>query len=74
MGTITHWSTVFRNLVLGQGCLGYLTGLTPLPTDSYIKMGYKKAQVLTWLHNSVEPSIDMNFYKFPTTHKVWDYL
>lgn len=38
------------------------------------KWEVENLQILTWFHNSSEPSIGMNFSKYETAKEVWDYL
>lgn len=66
---------------------GYVTGSTGKPTivksddpkhadyvTAFAKWELENARVLTWFHNSVEPTIGMNFSKYDTAKEVWDYL
>lgn len=61
---------------------GHITGSTVKPTDPKVddcaialaKWEKENARILTWFHNSSEPSISMNFSKYDTTKRVWDYL
>lgn len=38
------------------------------------KWEVENARILTWFHNSSEPSIGMNFSRYDTAKEVWDYL
>lgn len=61
---------------------GHVDGTTRPPTDpkdegyatALSKWNIENVQILTWFHNSVEPSIGMNFSKYVTSKKVWDCL
>lgn len=78
----SYWSHVMQNFVVGKGMWGHVEGTTRPPTDrkdegyatALSKWTIENAQILTWFHNSVEPSIGMNFSKYNTSKKVWDYL
>ena len=71
-----------KNFVVGKGMWGHVDGSTLCPSDpkaanyatALEKWTIENAQILTWFHNSVEPSIGMNFSKYDTSKKVWDYL
>lgn len=68
--------------LIGKGRWGYITGAEIQPSDPKVdgfdkaiaKWEMENAQILTWLHNSMEPSIGQNFSKYDTAKKVWDYL
>ncbi|XP_058228219.1 uncharacterized protein LOC131336404 [Rhododendron vialii] len=78
----SYWAHVMKNFVVGKEMWGYVDGSTLPPFDpkdpgyatALGKWNTGNAQILTWFHNSVEPSIGMNFSKYNTAKKVWDYL
>ena len=78
-----YWAHVMKNFVVGKGLWGYVSGAIKRPTDPkesdpkkdelqqiVNKWDRENAQLLTWFHNSVQPSIGMNFLKYDTTQKV----
>ena len=71
-----------KNFIMGKGMWGHVASTT-LPRKDNKKNNYaatllkwqqENPQILAWFHNSVEPSIGMNFSKFKASKKVWDYL
>jgi hypothetical protein len=83
----SYWSKVMKNFIVGRGMWGYVTGSIGQPTvvkadapnhAAYVtasaKWELENARVLTWFHNSVEPTIGMNFSKYDTAKEVWDSL
>ena len=78
----SYWSYVMENFIVDKEVSGHVTGTTVPPSDtkkdhyaaSLLKWHQENAQILTWFHNSIEPSIGMNFSKFKIDKKVWDYL
>ena len=69
----SYWSHVMKNFVVGKGMWDTQMVLHDhLPTQKRMGMQLQKwtvenAQILTWFHNSVEPSIGMNFSKYDTS-------
>jgi hypothetical protein len=76
----SYWAHVMKNFVVGKGVWGHVDGSTPTPVSdpkakeydatAFEKWTIENAQILTWFHNSIEPSIGMNFSKYDTSKKV----
>ncbi|KAK3036040.1 hypothetical protein RJ639_030741 [Escallonia herrerae] len=67
--------------ITGKELGGYLDGSVVAPKESdtnYAKLQQEwetnNARILSWIDNSVEPSIGMHFSKFTSAKEVWDYL
>ena len=63
------WSHVVEMDILGKDKLGYINGDYPQPPEtdpSFRKWRTKNAMVKSWLINSMDHSLVMNFIRYPT--------
>ncbi|KAK2966536.1 hypothetical protein RJ640_002839 [Escallonia rubra] len=77
----SYWSYLLKVFITGKELRGYLDGSVVAPEESdtnYEKLQQEwetnNARILSWINNSVEPSIGMHFSKFTSAKEVWDYL
>ncbi|KAK3010459.1 hypothetical protein RJ639_010668 [Escallonia herrerae] len=77
----SYWSYLLKVYITGKELRGYLDGSVVAPRESdtnYAKLQQEwetnNARILSWINNSVEPSIGMHFSKFTSAKEVWDYL
>ena len=75
------WSFHLKNFVTGQGLIGYLDGTTPAVTatdDSGAKTlatwNQNNTKVVTWILNSVDPSISLALQAYTTASDMWVHL
>ena len=73
------WSFHLRNFVEGQGLFGYLDGSIPRPhitTDSKGLATWSKenAKVVTWILNSIDPSLAVALQAYTTATDMWAHL
>ncbi|GJU20485.1 hypothetical protein Tco_1153827 [Tanacetum coccineum] len=61
---------------------GYVTGVKNMPTDKKLDnydvlletWKVNNSKIITWINNSVTPSIGLQFAKYETSKLVWDHL
>ncbi|KAK2966733.1 hypothetical protein RJ640_000831 [Escallonia rubra] len=77
----SYWSYLLKVYITGKELRGYLDGSVVAPEESdtnYEKLQQEwetnNARILSWINNSVEPSIGMHFSKFTSAKEVWDSL
>ncbi|KAM7469100.1 hypothetical protein LguiA_007283 [Lonicera macranthoides] len=72
-----HWSMLFRNFLKGKGLWKYVTGKEscPMETDAkFEEWEINNNKILTWLANTVIPSISIQLGRCTTAKKAWDFL
>ena len=68
------WSRSCSLAIAARRLTGYITGSTEPPTeDSALSAQWisENALVMTWLINSMEPTISRTFLLMDTAHKIW---
>lgn len=72
------WEFQFRNFVQGKELWGFIDRTTAKPSsdkaDELAKWTTKNARVISWILNSVEPSIALNLHLYHTASEMWQYL
>ena len=77
-----YWSYVMRNFLKGKSMWGYVSGTITAPDPSKEDSSsttietweVANSKIITWINNSVSPSIGVQLAKFETVKQVWDYL
>ena len=72
------WSQVVEMYISGKGKLGYINGDSPQRPEtnpSFRKWRTENAIIKGkgWLINLMDPSLIVNFIRFPTAKQVWDF-
>ncbi|XP_028084053.1 uncharacterized protein LOC114285227 [Camellia sinensis] len=68
------WSRSYSLAIAAHRLTGYITGFLPLPDgDDFLLTQWisKNALVMTWLINSIQPTISQSFFLLDTAHKIW---
>ena len=73
------WSFHLKNFVEGQGLFSYLDGSVPKPTttaDTKTLATWSKenAKVITWILNSINPSLAIALQAYTTASDMWSHL
>ena len=79
----TYWSYVMKNFLKGKKLWGYINGDLNKPNDKTNVEKYAElldvweannSKIITWINNSVAPSIGMQLAKYDYAKDVWDHL
>ena len=73
----SHWSMLFRNFLKGKGLWNYVTEKERCPDETDAKFAdwdINNNKILTWIANTVIPSISIQLGKYDTAQKAWDFL
>ncbi|GKC03110.1 gag-pol polyprotein [Tanacetum coccineum] len=78
----TYWSYVMKNFHHGKLMWGYVSGVKKMPTDEKIDnydvlletWEVDNSKIITWINNSVTPSIGLQLAKYETANAMWDQL
>ena len=68
------WSRSFTLAITAQGLLGFLTGNNKRPSSGGPELttwSEKNALVMTWLINSIHPTISRTFVLMDSAHEIW---
>ena len=67
------WSRSFILAITAQGMLGFLTGDNKRPSSGpeFTTWCEKNALVMTWLINSIQPTISRTFVLMDSAHEIW---
>ena len=73
------WSSHPKNFVEGQGPFGYLDGSITKPTTStdtkaLATWSKENAKVITWILNSIDPSLAIALQAYTTASDMWGHL
>lgn len=70
------WEFQFQNFVRGKELWGFIVGSTDKPSESddLAKWATKNAQVISWILNSVDPSIAIDLRPYNSAAEMWQYL
>eukprot|EP00268_Persea_americana_P010392 TRINITY_DN14227_c0_g1_i9.p1 TRINITY_DN14227_c0_g1~~TRINITY_DN14227_c0_g1_i9.p1 ORF type:complete len:116 (-),score=6.66 TRINITY_DN14227_c0_g1_i9:5-352(-) len=79
MGKIMSWTFHLRNFVEEQGLFGYLDGSITRPTSTTDSKGLatwskENARVVTWILNSIDPSLAVALQAYTTAADMWAHL
>ncbi|TYH10286.1 hypothetical protein ES288_A07G166500v1 [Gossypium darwinii] len=72
--TFLEWSQSVKIFLLGRERLGYVTGeikKSAVTDTDFAKWMRDNGQVMTWLLNSMTPSISRNFLLYTTAAEIW---
>ncbi|KAL4378943.1 hypothetical protein GQ457_02G009710 [Hibiscus cannabinus] len=70
-----QWSQSIKLYITGRGKLGYITGQVEKPNSTdpgYEKWIQENSMVMSWLTNTMTPSIGGNFLLYTTAKDIWD--
>ena len=79
----SYWSYVMKNFVRGKSMWGYVSGTKTKPINGLLVENYEalldtlevdNSKVITWINNSVTPSIGAQLAKYDSAKAVWDHL
>ena len=72
----SYWSYVLKNFLKGKKLWGYISGTSVKPTGAKEIESWEveNSKIITWINNSVEPSIGVQLAKYETGKEVWDHL
>lgn len=73
------WSFHLHHYMDGQGLGGYLDGTTSAPVDdkdakATTTWTQNNSKVVTWILNSIEPSISLSLHSFSKASEMWNHL
>ncbi|KAL4198802.1 hypothetical protein AMTRI_Chr03g47820 [Amborella trichopoda] len=70
------WSFKIRRFLIGLKLWGYLDGFVPQPKDENRHNDWLVIDsfIMTWIMNSVEPTIGRNLTYQSSAKAMWDYL
>jgi len=72
-----HWSILFQNFLKGKGLWNYVNGKATCPAETdekYADWDINNNKILTWIANTVIPSISLQLGRCDTAKKAWDFL
>lgn len=77
-----YWNYVMKNFLKGKKMWGYVNGSNTKPTDEKAENSSElidvweanNSKIITWINNSVVPSIGIQLAKFEYAKEVWDHL
>lgn len=68
-----QWSQLVKTFLKGHGKISHLTGDSPKENDpKFQAWDEEDSVIMSWLWNSMQPSISKIFMFLPTNHDIWE--
>ncbi|XP_039120841.1 uncharacterized protein LOC120257437 [Dioscorea cayenensis subsp. rotundata] len=68
-----QWSQLVKTFLKGRGKISLLTRDSPKENDpKFQAWDEEDSMIMSWLWNSMQPSISKNFMFLPTAHDIWE--